>query len=329
MQKLITLFLSLLVCLLSINSAWAFAVPIQIIPEYNMKKYDSVINQIYQNPASHSQNLVTRINFDSAYFLGKSYLMFPTGEGPDAYFDKNPLYRTDVFDCMTYVNTVMALAYSNNLTEFQKTLKQLSYANGEVMFLTRHHFVTGDWNESNTQMGYVQDITTQLKTANNISPVRYADTIINKPNWYRMMSPERIRVFFYPGDKQAKQLLSALRDQSSEVSAVKISTPYIPMSAFLTSSGQPDMTLFKQIPSGAVVEIVRPNWDLTRYIGTHLNVSHLGFAIRTSQGLMFREASMDKKQVVDIPFASYIQSLNELDPTEGVNILNTHEFSVF
>lgn len=310
----------MMLCLFSFSSAWAASVPIQIIPKYNMKQYDAVINQIYRAPQSHAPNLITRVNFDSAYFIGKPYLMFPSGEGPNAYFDKNPLYRTDVFDCMTYVNTVLALVYSNNLTEFQKTFKQLSYADGKVMFLTRHHFVTGDWNESNAKAGFIQDITSTLKNANKTSPVLYAVTTIDKPNWYRMMSPERIRVFFYPGNKQAKQLLLALREQSSEVAPLKVSTPYIPLSAFFSANGVPNNTLFKQIPSGAVIEIVKPNWDLTRYIGTHLNVSHLGIAIRTSEGLMFREASLDKKRVIDIPLTSYLLMLYKLDASEGINI---------
>lgn len=305
--------------LLSFTTAFASAVPIQVIPTYNMSKYDKTINQLYKLPGSHTGNVVARIDFDSAYFLGKPYQKFPLGEGPKAYFDKNPLYRTDVFDCMTYVNTVLALANSNNLAQFQYHFKLLAYEHGQVTFLARNHFVTGDWNENNEKSGYIKDITATIKDSKGKSPVTYAVTTIDKPNWYRMMLPERVRVFFYPGDMQAQQLLNALRAQSSQVKPQRVATPYLPLTALFNANGQPNMQLFNQIPSGSIIEIVRPNWDLTKLIGTCLNVSHLGFAIRTPQGLMFREASFDTNTVMQIPLTSYLQEFIG-SQVKGINV---------
>jgi hypothetical protein len=293
--------------LVSTSTAFAATVPIQIIPKYNMSKYDAVIKQLYQHPASHADSIAARVAFDSAFFMGKPYQKFPLGEGPNADFDKNPLYRTDAFDCMTYVNTVIALANANNLQEFQRVFKLLSYENGQVAFVARNHFVTGDWNENNAKSGYIKDITASIKNTNGLSPVRYAVTTIDRPNWYRMMLPDRVRVFSYPGDEQAAQLLNALRAQASTVKAQRVATPYIPISALYDAAGQPNMQLFNQIPSGAIIEIVRPNWDLTRYIGTHINVSHLGFVFRTPQGLVFREASLDSNRITDLSLTTYLR----------------------
>src|SRR5689334_12811715 len=77
------------------------ATAIQIIPAYNPSTYDKAITQLYKAPAMHAKNLEARLNFASAYFIGKPYQLFPLGEGPTAQFDQSPLYRTDVFDCMT------------------------------------------------------------------------------------------------------------------------------------------------------------------------------------------------------------------------------------
>lgn len=307
MLKQILQLFSFILLLSNSLVVWAARVPIQIIPTYDMHKYDSDINKLYQQPQSHTGNITNRIIFDSGYFMGKPYQMFPLGEGPNAYFDKNPLYRTDVFDCMTYVNTVIALANANNLQEFQHNFKLLSYENGNVTFVARNHFVTGDWNENNAKQGFIKDITATIKDGHGTTPVRYAVTTIDRPNWYRMMLPQCVRVFFYPGDTQATQLLTALRAQASEVKAQRVATPYIPLTALFNGAGQPNMQLFNQIPSGSIIEIVRPNWDLTQLIGTHINVSHLGFVIHTPQGLIFREASSDNSRIADIQLTAYLK----------------------
>ncbi|MFN7098579.1 MAG: N-acetylmuramoyl-L-alanine amidase-like domain-containing protein, partial [Gammaproteobacteria bacterium] len=200
--------------------------------------------------------------------------------------------------------------------------KLLSYEHGQVTFLARNHFVADDWNVNNANSGFIKDITTTIKDPNGQSPVVYAVTTIDKPNWYRMMLPQRVRVFFYPGDMQAQQLLNALRAQASQVKSQRVSTPYIPLTALFNAAGQPNMQLFNQIPSGTVIEIVRPNWDLTKLIGTHLNVSHIGFAIKTPQGLMFRQASFDSNKVTQLPLTAY---LHEFIGTEvqGINLQQT------
>ena len=49
-----------------------------------------------------------------SYFKGKPYVLGSLGEGKAAIFDKNPIYRTDTFDCETYVSTVLALVVSDD-----------------------------------------------------------------------------------------------------------------------------------------------------------------------------------------------------------------------
>jgi hypothetical protein len=295
------------------------AIPIQVIPTYNPNQIDNAINQLYQAPASHADNLLTRLDFDSAYFIGKPYQLFPLGEGPTGEFDKSPLYRADSFDCLTYVNTVIALAHAKNLSQFQQVFKQVSYKNGQVNFIDRNHFVSSDWNANNAQAGLVRDITAQIHDNQGQSLAQYSNTLIDKPNWYRHMSPSRIKLFQYPGDKAAWQLWQYMQAQAKQVKAVRVATAYIPMQALFTN-GQPNMALFNQIPSGSIIEIVRPNLDLTQLIGTHLDVTHIGFAIRTQQGLMFRQASTDKQKVVQVPLITYLKRYTTKPGVTGINV---------
>ena len=62
------------------------------------------------------------IDLTSAYFINTPYKLGPLGEGPEGLFDQDPLYSFDVFDCTTFVETVMALHYSKNMDEFKKNI---------------------------------------------------------------------------------------------------------------------------------------------------------------------------------------------------------------
>ncbi len=298
----------------------ALPVPVQIIPAYNMSTYDRTINQLYAQPQSHASSLTQRIDYDSAYFFHKPYELFPSGEGADALFDKSPVYRTDIFDCLTYVNTVIALARSNNLKQFQTTYRLLNYKNGKVAFIDRNHFTDADWNINNAQAGFIKDITVQIHNTKGKSVARYVTSVIDKPNWYKHMEANRIRLFRYSGDVLANQLLQAMRAQSNQVKSEKIRLPYIELTTLFDKHNQPDLALFDQIPSGSVIEIIRPNWDLRRELGTRLNVSHLGFAIKTEKGLMFREASSEIGEVVDVPLMHYLQQYLHDKTVKGINI---------
>ena len=78
---------------------------------------DNTINQLYHSQIIKPKaNLAQRIDAISAQFLGKPYLLGALGEGEQGYYDSSPLYRTDAFDCETYVDTVLALIISAGYT---------------------------------------------------------------------------------------------------------------------------------------------------------------------------------------------------------------------
>lgn len=84
--------------------------------------------------------------------------------------------------------------------------------------------------------------------------------------------------------------------------------------------GDPNHYLFAQIPDGAIIEIIRPNWGLTKEMGTHLNVSHLGFAFWKNDQLIFRHASATDGQVVDVPLISYLKAALNSPTIKGINV---------
>ena len=290
-----------------------------VIPRYNTQNYDYTIKQIYKTlPANY--NIKGKVKFISGYFLGKPYLLGALGEGPVAIFDKSPLYRTDAFDCLTYVATVLALAESNNLAEFQKNIKRINYSQGQVKFLYRNHFTSTDWNPQNQANGYLRDITKKITDRNHHSIVKIARAYINKPNWFRNLPVSCIKQFVPLSAIKMQQLLFQLHSLGGLTKLVKSEIYYLPLNKLFNSQNKANMYLFNQIPSGSIIEIIRPNWNLRGKIGTNLQVSHLGFAVRTKQGLMFREASSLENKVIDISLIDYLKDYLKSSTVKGINV---------
>ncbi len=303
---------------LSLIDDFAATQPI-LIKSYSMARYDHEINYIYAHIINDpNADLAMRLNKVSQYFLGRPYLFDALGEGPQGQFDQGPLYRTDVFDCMTFVETNLALAEAKNLPQFKKLIVQVRYAQGHANYPQRNHFVSVDWNPNNTTLGVFKNI-----TANFSLPTKIAETKIDKSNWYRQASLSRLKQLAPLSKAKAQELLDSLRalgtKQKSEIGRID----YLPLAElFARQQNQlvPKQVFFTQIPSGAIIEIVRPDWNLQNKIGTHLNVQHMGFAVRTSQGLIFREASSVLGRVVDVPLVNYLRWVYVQNPESGIHI---------
>ena len=289
----------------------------QIIPPYTIQQYDDTIEQLYKNPQTKSTDVTTRVAIDSKFFLGKNYLEGALGEGPNAEFDQSPLYRTDAFDCTTYVSTILALVEGNNLQQFKNNIKKINYHGSQISYVTRNHFMEVDWNTKNQKNGYLIDITDSI--GNHVAQI--ATVSIDKPAWYRMKTAESIKYINLMPSNQIQSLLEKLHHFSSTMQNQTATISYLSLQKLFNSDGTPNEKLFNQIPSGSVIEMVGPNWSLKPLIGTDLLVIHMGIVIRDSRGLMFREASSEKGRVIELPLVDYLRSyLNKPFRVKGINI---------
>jgi hypothetical protein len=247
-------------------------------------------------------------------FLGVPYLASPFGEGPLGQYDRNPLSRFDGFDCTTFVETVTALALSDSKGDFQSTLNHLRYKDGNVEFTSRNHITSLDWIPNNIRAGFYRDVT------ESVAPGRtaMARALIDKRAWYEKMTSSRIQI---PGlsDADKQKLLVELHGEGLRYSAQEATVPYIPLTALFAPGGS---DIFSRIPSGSVINIVRPNWDLVKAIGTHLNVSHQGFAVRKNGVLYYLEASEVYGKVSMVPLADYLRQYLESKTIKGINVLS-------
>jgi len=188
---------------------------------------------------------------------------------------------------------------------------------GKPSYLTRNHFVSTDWNIHNHNKGYITDITRSIKNKQGKPIYQTATAVIDKPNWLRKLSLDNIKL---KDGKNREAALKALQSKSAEQQAIEAKTPYLRLKQLFTKAGKARAYLLNQRPGVSVVEIVRPNWDLTKAAGTHLNISHLGFAIRKNGILIYREASSVENKIIDIPLTTYLKKYLDSPTVKGINV---------
>lgn len=286
----------------------------------NALSADKTIRQLYHSLFLKPKlDMPERIETISALFFDKPYLLGALGEGEHGDFDQMPLYRVDAFDCQTYVDTVLALALANNLDSFKHYIRQVRYHNGLVSFIHRNHFTCLDWNINNQKQGFITDITSTLHNEHGQYIAKTAQAVIDKASWYDHFTRANIRIK-HASPQEQTQHLKQLKQKTHSLPQSVSTIAYIPLSALFDKDGAANMFVFNQIPTAAIIEIVRPNWDMQKQIGTHLNVSHLGFAIRVNGTLMFRAATSTNHRVMDCPLIDYLRETQKSPTIKGINI---------
>lgn len=234
--------------------------------------------------------LIQRLDHFSNQFQGLPYCGGALGEGPDGDYDTNPLYRFDAFDCLTYVNTVLALSLATQAHTFEQLMLRLNYYDAQPCYLKRYHFMSVDWNPMNQRAGFIKDITSHFQGSDGQPLYQTATAVIDKRHWFEKQGvPSQIAAQFQP--------------QQAHVN-------YLPL----------DLAYAEQIPDGAIIEIVREYWGMQPKIGTELLVSHLGFVFRKQQQLLFRHASSTQKRVVEVPLAEYLEQQRKVPTIVGINV---------
>ncbi len=106
--------------------------------------------------------------YPGAQYLGVQYVPDPLGE--DDEYDTDPLIRDDAFDCVTFVETVLA---QNNVQKLNK----IRYKNGEIDFKNRNHFMETDWLTNNSNL--VENVSSKY------THVAVRRITIDKKSWFK------------------------------------------------------------------------------------------------------------------------------------------------
>ena len=97
----------------------------------------------------------SRIDVLSRHFLGHSYKPNPligSADTPEVF-----TASLDGFDCVTYIETIVALARASNVDDFIEWLRKIRYERGRVQWKRRNHYMTL-WIRNNVREGIVRPV---------------------------------------------------------------------------------------------------------------------------------------------------------------------------
>jgi hypothetical protein len=140
---------------------------------------------------NRTDSMDARVDQASKLLLGRPYVENPLGGGPRL----KELLRVslDAFDCVTYMEAVLALATSSNENEFLQETCRLRYRSGNVLWLDRNHYMV-DWLASNKTRGAIKNLTQGRET---IARTRTLDVVQGLP-------PRRVTFRCFPKRRFAR-----------------------------------------------------------------------------------------------------------------------------
>ena len=116
-----------------------------------------------------------RIEYISRNFVGKPYVENSLIGGPET--PEVLTVSLEAFDCVTYIETVLALAFSRSISSFITALREMRYEGGEVEWQRRNHYMI-DWARNNEVRGFIRDLTRGSRT---VEKTRNLDSIKGLP----------------------------------------------------------------------------------------------------------------------------------------------------
>jgi len=102
------------------------------------------------------QNLGARVEAISRQLIGLPYIENPLGGGPD--LEERLTLSLGAFDCVTFVESVLAAALAQTPGDFVSIVREIRYHRGCVEWASRNHYMT-DWVRNNRKQGFVADKT--------------------------------------------------------------------------------------------------------------------------------------------------------------------------
>jgi hypothetical protein len=211
-----------------------------------------------------------RLREVSALFLDAPYAFSPLGEGPSGTVDRDPVMRFDRFDCVTYVEEVMALSWHDDLAEAQRTLQRIRYDKGEVRYGARHHLMMAQWIPRNIAAGFVRDVTRDVARADT----RRASIVLEEADF---TSEEGKKLALDPADRPLgrHELL------------------IVPLAAMTK--------LIPRVPGSTIITTVR-----ARRAGVPYRESHVGLVVEVRGMKVVRHAHKARGRVIEEPLSRFV-----------------------
>lgn len=241
--------------------------------------------------ATQSSPLGERMRAVSQPLLGRPYQVDAIGEGVEP--DPDPLVRYDVFDCLTFVEEVLALTLPPDPQTAPSVRQALRYGDGEPEYTDRNHFMLQQWVPRNIEKGLLVDITAEVGEAHLV------EKTVTDSTWRGWR----------------RRGLFALPDSLLPTGDFRLQV--LSLSAMAEA--------IDRIPDGALLLTVRQSRP-----GVPIVVTHLGFKVPSSPEVpLMRHATKmgDEPRVRDDRLRWYVEHLRWYTnwPVEGITVLMPQE----
>jgi hypothetical protein len=115
---------------------------------------DEIARALHESPAGGRRAAAA-----TRPLVGAPYQPSPLGEERGR--DPDPRFRLDAFDCMTFIETAVALGSASSLAEARAAIDDVRYV-ARPDFADRNHEVLSQWIPSNARKGWIVDVTAAL-----------------------------------------------------------------------------------------------------------------------------------------------------------------------
>ncbi|RME27058.1 MAG: DUF1460 domain-containing protein [Deltaproteobacteria bacterium] len=222
--------------------------------------------------------------------LGRPYQVDATGEGVEP--DLDPPARYDVFDCLTFVEEVLALSLAADPTSAPMVRNRLRYGASPPRYDNRRHFMVTQWIPGAIADGWLEDITDTL------GPAHLLQLDIDDRTWRGW---RRRSLFQLPDER---------------LPTGHFELPVLSVDAAMEAAAD--------IPPGALIVTVRHPKE-----GVPMVVTHVGFKIPSpaDRPLVRHATRMRGQRVMDHSLLWYLDHLRWYHrwPVEGISVLMPRE----
>lgn len=137
--------------------------------------------------AGPETNLPKRLDRISEFLLGRPYAEGSLGGGPQ--LAEEFRVSLSAFDCVTFIETVLALALARTIEEFIDTVRRIRYEDGEIDWFRRNHYMV-DWASNNEERGFITNITSGPDTVEKTCTLSLIAGLQAKPVTFRYFPTE-------------------------------------------------------------------------------------------------------------------------------------------
>jgi len=213
--------------------------------------------------------IAERVEAASAPFVGAPYRRSPLGEGEG--IDPDARYREDAFDCLTLVETAIALAHRSDRAQAARILDDIRYADGgPPSYERRLHLMEAQWIPDLVRKGYLEEVTPELAG----EALEWIEIALDPQRW------------------KARTVLPALR-WLPELEGVH-RLPILPLDAA--------RALAATLPAGLVIDVVREPRE-----GTPTRITHTGLIVEREGVRYVRHAALRERRVIDEPLDAFLE----------------------